>query len=72
MIREAEVKKAFRLAYDTLAKCGEPEYTPEYLAGVLEMFKKTWEEDRKNELLKYLSIGICEWIGSIAKEESRK
>ena len=66
MIREAEVKRAFRSAYDTLGKCGEPRNDPAYITDVLEKFKASWKLDKDNELLKYLSIGICEWIGDLA------
>ena len=68
MIREAEVKKAFRLAYDVLDRCQVPDGTPEYHANVLQMFEESWKNNKDNELLKYLSIGICEWLGDIAKE----
>lgn len=67
MIREDEVKKAFRIAYETLGKCGEPVNTPEYAKGVADLFSKTWAESNKNGLLKHLSLGIIEWLGEIAK-----
>ena len=66
MIREAEVKRAFRIAYDTLAKCDEPKNDADYMLATLNMFQDAWKADGKNELLKYLSIGILEWIGSVA------
>jgi len=72
MIREAEVKKAFRIAYNTLDKCGEPVNDPEYLQGVIAKFEQAWKDDQYNELLKYLSIGICEWLGSLAMKGDRK
>ena len=68
MIRESEVKLAIRSAFETLSKVGEPCYSLEYVMNVLAMFKETWKNDPDNELLKYLSIGICEWIGDLAKE----
>ena len=72
MIREEQVKRAFRVAYDTLGKCGEPEHTPEYAQTVINLFKDTWVENDKDELLKYLSVGIIEWLSDLAREASRK
>ena len=69
MIRENEVKRAFRIAYNTLDTIGEPKNNHEYIMKALESFKKAWDGDPDNELLKYLSVGICEWIGDIVMKE---
>lgn len=72
MIREEQVKKAFRIAYETLDKCGEPVNTPEYAKNVIELFSNTWVENNKDGLLKYLSLGIIEWLSDLAREAGRK
>ena len=69
MIRAEEVKRAFRTAYNVLDTLKDPEGTPEYFVEALRRFRKAWDEDHDNELLKYLSIGICEWLGDVAKEK---
>ena len=68
MIREAEVKTAFRVAYDALDECSEPSYTEEYLSGVLRRFEEKWSEHKDNGLPRYLCVGICQWLGDVAKE----
>lgn len=72
MIREEQVKKAFRVAYETLGKCGEPVNTPEYAKSVIELFSNTWIENNKDGLLKYLSLGIIEWLSDLAREAKQK
>ena len=72
MIREEQVKRAFRVAYKTLDKCEEPVNTPEYAQKIIKLFSDTWVENDKDELLKYLSIGVIEWLSDLAREADRK
>ena len=71
MMREQEVKRAFRTAYDVLSKCGKPENDSEYMLGVIRQFEEAWRADMENELLRYLSVGICAWIGDLAMKEKK-
>ena len=72
MIREEQVKKAFRVAYETLDKCEEPVNTPEYAQTIIKLFSDTWVANNHDSLLKYLSIGIIEWLSDLAREADRK
>ena len=71
MIREEQVKKAFRVAYDTLGKCDEPVNTPDYAQKIIKLFSDTWVDNNKDSLLKYLSIGIIEWLSDLARGADR-
>ena len=72
MIREEQVKKAFRVAYETLDQCDEPANTPEYAQKIIKLFSDTWVANNHDGLLKYLSIGIIEWLSDLAREADRK
>lgn len=67
MIREEQVKKAFRVAYETLGKCDEPANTPEYAQTIIKLFRDTWAANGQDSLLKYLSIGVIEWLSDLAR-----
>ena len=68
MIREAEVNRAFRVVYDTLAKVGEPVNTPEYAKLVTDLFGGAWIASGRNSLIKYLSLGVVEWLSDLSRE----
>lgn len=71
MIREAEVKKAFRVVYEALDKCPDPVNNSEYFDKILRRFLEVDEENRGNKLVRRLLIGCYEWLTDIAKEKEK-
>lgn len=68
MVNEADMKNAFRIAYRVVSLRDMPEFTTAYFMGVTDEFVRLVSENKENNLLRHLLVGIYGYL----EEEARK
>lgn len=65
----AEMKKAFRLAYDALENADEPEFMDGYFTKTASALAQISRENPDNPLLEYLLNGVYHYLSDAAEEK---